>query len=117
MKVNEYRVMAIIIVVLLLAFCAAAFGQEKQLPTIEQQGNVFIQKSSSRGTYTKTKYVYQDSKGNQDTICISSTGKAFVFRVSKKTGRVWRKYLPEITNRLNQRKTEHEHERSVHNQD
>ena len=71
-------------------------------PTIEQKGNVFIQKSNGRGSgqVTKTNYIYEDSKGQRDTIYISSTGKAFVFRVSKKTGNVYKKYLPEVTEQL-----------------
>jgi len=71
-------------------------------PTIERQGNVFIQKSSrgSNGQAIKTNYIYQDTKGNQDTIYISSTGKCFVFKVAKKTGYIYRKYLPEITEQL-----------------
>jgi hypothetical protein len=70
-------------------------------PTIEQKGNVFIQKSNGRSSQvTKTNYIYEDSKGQRDTIYISSTGKAFVFKVSKKTGNVYKKYLPEVTAQL-----------------
>ena len=70
-------------------------------PTIERQGNVFVQKSSSRGSnnVTKTNYIYQDSKGNKDTIYISSTGKCFVFKLSK-NGNIYKRYLPEITKQL-----------------
>jgi hypothetical protein len=76
--------------------------------TIERQGNVFVQKSNGRssGKVTKTNYIYEDSKGQRDTIYISSTGKAFVFKVSKKTGNVYKKYLPEVTEQLNQKKDE-----------
>lgn len=70
-------------------------------PTIERKGNTFIQKSSrGSGQVTKTNYIYEDSKGQRDTIYISSTGKAFVFKVSKKTGNVYKKYLPEVTAQL-----------------
>jgi hypothetical protein len=75
-------------------------AQNKE-PQIEQQGNVFIQKSTrSSGQIIKTNYIYEDSKGNRDTIYLSSTGKAFVFKVSK-NGNTYRKYLPQVTRKIN----------------
>ena len=70
-------------------------------PTIERQGNVFVQKSNGRSSdnVIKTNYIYQDSKGNKDTIYISSTGKCFVFKLSK-NGNIYKRYLPEITKQL-----------------
>lgn len=109
MKQTASRVIAWIVLVLSLAFSSATgvLAQDNK-PTIEQKGNVFIQKSNGRssGKVTKTNYIYEDSKGQRDTIYISSTGKAFVFKVSKKTGNVYKKYLPEVTEQLNQKKDE-----------
>lgn len=97
------RIIAWIVLILWFAFFSSTgvSAQDNKKPTIEQKGNVFIQKSNGRGSgATKTNYVYQDSKGNCDTIYISSTGKAFVYKVSKKTGNIWKKYLPEVTAQL-----------------
>lgn len=107
MKRTFERVVALIVLVLSLIVFSAT-GVLAQTKTVEQKGNVFIQKSNGRsGSYTKTNYIYEDSKGNRDTIYISSNGKAFVFKVSK-NGNVYRKYLPEVTEKLglNQKKDE-----------
>lgn len=104
MKQTASRVIAWIVLVLsfLIFSSTGVLAQDSKKPTIEQKGNVFIQKSNSRGSgqVTKTNYIYEDSKGQRDTIYISSTGKAFVFKVSKKTGNVYKKYLPEVTAQL-----------------
>lgn len=99
------RIIAWIVLILWFAFFSyAGVRAQEQQPkqTIERQGNVFVQKSNGRnsGQVTKTNYVYVDSKGQRDTIYLSSTGKAFVYRVSKKTGNVYKKYLPEVTAQL-----------------
>lgn len=97
------RIIAWIVLILWFAFFSSTgvLAQDNNKPTIEQKGNVFIQKSNGRGSQvTKTNYIYEDSKGQRDTIYISSTGKAFVFKVSKKTGNVYKKYLPEVTAQL-----------------
>ena len=103
MKQTASRVIAWIMLVLSLVFFSSTgvLAQDNK-PTIERQGNVFVQKSSrsSNGQVTKTNYIYEDSKGQRDTIYISPTGKAFVFKVSKKTGNIYKKYLPEVTAQL-----------------
>ena len=104
MRQTTSRVIAWIVLVLSLVFFSSTgvLAQDNKKPTIEQKGNVFIQKSNGRssGQVTKTNYIYEDSKGQRDTIYISPTGKAFVFKVSKKTGNVYEKYLPEVTAKL-----------------
>ena len=103
------RIIAWIVLILWFMFFSytGVYAQENKKPTIEQKGNVFIQKSSrgSNGQAIKTNYIYEDSKGNRDTIYISSTGKAFVFKLSK-NGNIYKKYLPEVTAQLNSQKDE-----------
>ena len=103
MKQTASRVIAWIVLVLSLVFFSSTgvLAQDNKKPTIERQGNVFVQKSNSRGSSNviKTNYIYQDSKGNKDTIYISSTGKCFVFKLSK-NGNIYKRYLPEITKQL-----------------
>lgn len=101
MKQTASRVIAWIVLVLSLVFFSST-GVLAQEPQVEQKGNVFVAKKSSRGsgTCTKTNYLYEDSKGRIDTIYLSPTGKAFVWRVSK-NGNAYKKYLPEVTKKLN----------------
>lgn len=101
MKQTASRVIAWVVLVLSLTIFSAT-GVLAQEPQVEQKGNVFIAKKSSRGNgaCTKTNYLYEDSKGRIDTIYLSSTGKAFVWRVSK-NGNAYKKYLPEVTKKLN----------------
>lgn len=97
------RIIAWIVLILWFAFFSytGALAQTKS-SNIERHGNEFIQKSNrvDSSTVIKTNYVYVDSKGQRDTIYISPTGKAFVYRISKKTGNVYKRYLPEITKQL-----------------
>ena len=103
MRQTTSRVIAWIVLVLSLVFFSSTgvLAQTNE-PQVEQKGNVFVAKKSSRGSgaCTKTNYLYEDSKGRVDTIYLSSTGKAFVWRVSK-NGNTYKKYLPEVTKKLN----------------
>ena len=69
---------------------------------VVQEGKTFIeQKSASNGAGdTKTEYLYQSKNGEVDTVYLSRTGKAFVWRLSKK-GNYYKKYLPEIGRVIN----------------
>ena len=53
-----------------------------------------------RGGATKTQYLYVQGE-NIDTVYLSSKGKAFVWKTSKRTGKRYRKYLPAVTEQLN----------------
>lgn len=75
-----------------------------QAQSVERKGNNFTQVSNKKevsGKEVKTKYTYTDSKGNVYPIYLSSTGKAFIKKVSKKTGKEYRQYLPEIGKQIN----------------
>lgn len=77
--------------------------------TVVKQGNNFVEQrdsASQRSGATKTEFTYTDSKGNVDTIYLSKNGSAFIFKVSKKTGRVYRRYLPKVTEQLGTKKKE-----------
>jgi hypothetical protein len=93
------------IIVLVLGFLAISNGLKAQ--NIIRKGNTFIEQvdSTSRGgNATKTDMIYTDKKGVSDTIYLSKNGSAFIWKVSKKTGRVYRKYLPEVTKQLGTKK-------------
>ena len=76
-----------------------------QAQSVQKQGNNFTQVSNkggkSGGKETKTQYTYTDSKGVVYPVWLSSTGKAFIKRVSKKTGKEYKQYVPEIGKQIN----------------
>jgi hypothetical protein len=93
------RILAFI--VLMLGFIAISNGLKAQ--KVIRKGNTFIEQrdsASKRGGAKKTSFIYTDAKGVSDTVYISSRGKAFVWKVSKKTGKKYRKYLPEVTEQM-----------------
>jgi hypothetical protein len=72
--------------------------------TVIREGNVFRANKVSNGRQskeTKTNYEYEDSKGETHPIYLSSTGKAFIKVISKKTGKEYRRYLPEVGKQIN----------------
>ena len=55
----------------------------------------------SEGKETKTDYTYTDSKSNVYPVYLSASGKAFIKKVSKKTGKEYKQYIPEIGKQIN----------------
>lgn len=77
-----------------------------QAQSVVKSGNIFIQVSNNKGEKssgkeTKTQYTYKDSKGNVYPVYLSTSGKAFIKKVSKKTGKEYKKYIPEIGKQIN----------------
>lgn len=98
-KIEDMK--SIIITVIMLF--SLSLGVQAQ--SVQRQGNTFTQVSNkggkSSGKETKTKYTYTDSKGNVYPIYLSSAGKAFIKRISKKTGKEYKQYVPEIGKQIN----------------
>ena len=88
----------IIAAIMLLSWNAGVQAQ-----SVQKQGNNFTQVSNkkSAGKETKTQYTYTDSKGVVYPVWLSSTGKAFIKKVSKKTGKEYKQYIPEIGKQIN----------------
>ena len=84
--------------IMLLGLSMGSYAQD-----VVKQGNTFTQVSKERqsGQETKTEYIYKDSKGVEYPVYLSSTGKAFIKKVSKKTGKEYRVYLPEVGKQIN----------------
>ena len=81
-----------------------AFGLVSNAQTTMRKGNAFVQvtnQKSPKGKETKTQYTYTDSKDNTYPIYLSSTGKAFIKKVSKKTGKEYKQYLPDVGKEIN----------------
>lgn len=74
-----------------------------QAQNVERKGNTFTQVTNkkSSGKEVKTQYTYTDSKGNTYPIYLSSTGKAFILKVSKKSSKEYKQYMPEIGKQIN----------------
>ena len=88
----------IIAAMMLLSMNVGVYAQ-----SVSRQGNTFTQVSNKKSASkeTKTQYVYTDSKGNSYPVWLSSSGKAFIKKVSKKTGKEYRQYVPEIGKQIN----------------
>ena len=88
----------VIYIIMMLSFSLATNAQ-----SVQRQGNTFTQVSNkkSAGEETKTQYTYKDSKGVEYPVYLSSTGKAFIKKVSKKTGKEYKQYVPEIGKQIN----------------
>lgn len=69
---------------------------------VVRNGNEFVSTKKAKSTKEpiKTIYTYKDSDGKSYPIYLSATGKAFIWKVSKKTGKKYKKYLPEVTKQL-----------------
>lgn len=76
-----------------------------QAQSVVKSGNTFTQVSNkggkSGGKETKTQYTFKDSKGNVYPVYLSASGKAFIKRVSKKTDKEYKQYMPEIGKQIN----------------
>lgn len=70
---------------------------------VVKQGNTFTAVSNRKAAAkdSATAYQYADSKGKVYKIMLSSTGKAFIWKTSKKTGKAYKEYLPEVGKQIN----------------
>ena len=99
MKIKDMK--SIIITAIMLF--SLSLGVQAQ--SIQRQGNTFTQVSNkggkSGGKETKTQYTFKDSKGNVYPVYLSASGKAFIKRISQKTGKEYKQYVPEIGKQIN----------------
>ena len=61
---------------------------------IVRNGDTFKVETTSANKDTKTKYTWEDKEGNKYPIYITKKGACYVLRVSKKTGKEYKYYLP-----------------------
>lgn len=91
------------LIVLILGFIALSMGMKAQ--NVVRNGKTFTEQSdSAKSKGTKTDYLYTDKNGVTDTIYLSKNGNAFIWKVSKKTGKRYPKYLPKVTEQLGTKK-------------
>ena len=89
---------SILLSILMLMLCMPSFAQQ-----FKQEGKTFVQTSSATATNdsVKTEYSYVTKDGTSYPIFLSRTGKAYIWKTSKKTGKGYRMYLPEIGKTIN----------------
>lgn len=60
---------------------------------VVRNGDTFkVEKAISEDT--KTKYTWEDEEGNKYPIFITAKGVCYIFKISKKTNKVYKRYLP-----------------------
>lgn len=95
---NLRRLLAILLFTLACGCVANA-----QTAHYERQGDTFVSKSNrgSKAEPVKTRFIWEDTKGNKYPVYMSSTGSCFVIRTSAKTGKEYRSYLgPELSQQI-----------------
>lgn len=85
----------IALIVLVLWLLVLSF-QKTVAQNVVLKGRTFTHQKDS----VDTGYEYQDKDGKKHTIYLSSTGKAYIYVRSKRTGKYYRRCLPKITEEL-----------------
>jgi len=92
----------------LLVMVALIFmvGAPLKAQSVKREGKVFVEQETKQNPASnarKTEYTFKAKDGKVYPIYVSKNGKAFIIRVSKKSGKEYRQYLPEVTEQLNKK--------------
>ena len=99
MKKNNH-ILAFMLIIITLVFVTSMFAQ-----TVTLRGRQFSVEGNSKRAEafdSVTVYTYRDCNDSVYAIHLSRNNKAFIWRWSEKKQKRWRKYLPLITEQLNQ---------------
>ena len=101
-KETKERVANIIAILLMIALVWLLVTASAHAQNVRKQGKIFIEQKDTitKGVAYETDYVYVDKDGKAYPIYLSKTGSAFITKVSKKSGKKYRKYLPDVTNMI-----------------
>lgn len=101
MKKSIHPVLLVMLLTITLVFVfSMAHGQSVVL-----HGRQFsvVGSSQARESYDSiTTYTYRDTNDSVYVVHLSKNLKAFIIRYSKRTGKAYRKYLPVVTETLNE---------------
>ena len=62
---------------------------------VKREGDTFkVEKTATTSSDTQTKYTWQNKEGNKYPIVITKKGACYILRVSKKSGKEYKYYLP-----------------------
>ena len=90
------RVLGLIVLILGLIMLSKANAQN-----VVRKGSIFVEQAdSTKQNGVKTKWTYQDKNGVEYPIYLSNKGKAYIICTSKKTGKKYKRYLPNVTAQL-----------------
>lgn len=78
----------------LILLALAIFSFTSLNAEIKREGDTFKVETSIKASDTQTKYTWEDKEGNKYPIFITKKGACYVVRVSKKTGKEYKYYLP-----------------------
>lgn len=78
------------LLVLLLGIGANAQTQEV---VFKKEGNTYSSSKKTTSIEKETGFTWKDSKGNNYTIFMSSTGSCYIKKISSKTGNEYKQYL------------------------
>lgn len=77
----------------LIIILAILLGSFTGFAEVKREGDTFrIEKTATNDT--QTKYKWQDKEGNKYPVFMTKNGSYYVKRVSKKTGKEYKYYLP-----------------------
>ena len=99
MKKNNHT-LAFMLIIITLVFVTSMFAQSVVLNG--RQFSVVGNSKRAEAFDSVTVYTYRDTNDSIYTVHLSKNLKAFIIRYSGKTGKPYRKYLPKITEQLNQ---------------
>ena len=91
------RILSIIVLILGML----VLSQHSKAQNVMLEGKTFVQQQS-QGDSINTGFYYQDSQGNKYPVFLSAKRKAYCWAKSKKTGKMYKRYLPKITKMLNE---------------
>lgn len=93
----------VIFIMCYITLFLAATCQSARAQSVMKKGKTFIEMKDTtkvKETSIETDFLFVDTDGKCYNIYLSKNGKAFIKKVSKKTGRKYRRYLPEVTEML-----------------
>lgn len=101
-KKDIWDVLLLLAIALIVAFCVSFGCTMVRGQNVVRNGNTFMQtsKKKAKEAFMTTPYTYVAADGTKYPIYISGNGKYFIIRKSKKTGKEYRQYLPEIQKQL-----------------
>lgn len=78
----------LILCIFLALFCINIHAE------VKRENNTFKVEQTLKAKDTQTKYTWEDKNGNKYPIFITKRGACYIIRVSKKTGKEYKYYLP-----------------------
>lgn len=101
-KKDIWDVLLLLAIALFVAFCVSFGCTMARGQNVVRNGNTFTQtsKKKAKEAFMTTPYTYVAADGTKYPIYISGQGRYFIIRKSKKTGKEYRQYLPEIQKQL-----------------